>query len=72
MGLAAGFLGLSCFDERVSDSLSLSKQAGVDFKTIVTPVVEDSHPNTYKIIIDEGRHTLIALSTGMISIVVTS
>ena len=67
MGLAAGFLGFSCADDNMPDSLRLIESAGITFQTTVAPIPRYSHPNTYKLdlTLKSGRSIhAIAISTG--------
>ena len=69
MGLAAGFLGFSCADDRMPDSLRLIEDAGIRFETVVAAIPEVDHPNTYKLRVCmkdsiEKDVEVVAVSTG--------
>ena len=65
MGLFAGLLGWDATDERLADSPRAIQGAGINVKTIITPI-DAGHPNTYKMTVTSSRetHTMTAISTG--------
>ena len=65
MGLFGGFLGWDATDGRLADSPKAIQEAGINVKTVITPLDTD-HPNTYKMTVTNSRetHTITALSTG--------
>lgn len=65
MGLFGGLLGWDATDSRLADSPKAIQEAGINVKTVITPLDTD-HPNTYKMTVTNSRetHTITALSTG--------
>jgi L-serine dehydratase len=65
MGLFGGLLGWEADDERLPDASARLEAAGIGVEIVITPIMA-SHPNTYKLIMDDGDevHTLTAISTG--------
>lgn len=65
MGLFGGFLGWEADDERLPDSEEHLLAAGISYTIEIRPL-EEKHPNTYQISLDNDveSHQLIAISTG--------
>jgi len=65
MGLFGGLLGWDADDERLPDSASALREAGVRVQIDLAPL-HDPHPNTYRLTLrrDGVEHRLVALSTG--------
>jgi L-serine dehydratase len=65
MGLFGGLLGWEADDERLPDSMSVLREAGVGIR-IETVDAGDPHPNTYRLTLSHGdaRTFLRAISTG--------
>lgn len=65
MGLFGGLLGWEADDERLPDSMSVLREAGVGIR-IETVDAGDPHPNTYRLTLSHGdaRTFLRAVSTG--------
>jgi len=65
MGLFGGLLGWDAADGRLADSTKAIQEAGINIKTVITPIDTD-HPNTYKMTVTNSRetHTITAKSTG--------
>ena len=65
MGLFGGLLGWDATDGRLADSPKAIQEAGINVKTVITPIDTD-HPNTYKMTVTNSRetHTITAKSTG--------
>lgn len=65
MGLFGGLLGWDAADERLVDSATAIKRAGINVEIKISQFEAD-HPNTYKLTLKNQRetHEMIALSTG--------
>ncbi len=57
IALIGGLLGYNTSDKRIRTSLEDAKEAGVDFEFIESEV-EHIHPNTAKLEVEAGRHSL--------------
>ncbi|MCA8948351.1 MAG: L-serine ammonia-lyase, iron-sulfur-dependent, subunit alpha [Planctomycetes bacterium] len=65
MGLFGGLLGFEADDERLPESASLLRAAGITLE-IRYVELHDPHPNTYRLTLWRGdrEHRLVAISTG--------
>ena len=65
MGLFGGLLGWDATDERLVNSPSAIKEAGINVNIEITPIGAD-HPSTYKLTVINSResHSVTAISTG--------
>ena len=57
IALIGGLLGYNTSDKRIRTSLEDAKEAGIDFEFIESEV-EHIHPNTAKLEVEAGRHSL--------------
>ena len=57
IALIGGLLGYNTSDKRIRTSLENAKEAGIDFEFIESEV-EHIHPNTAKLEVETGRHSL--------------
>ena len=57
IALIGGLLGYNTSDKRIRTSLENAKEAGIDFEFIESEV-EHIHPNTAKLEVEAGRHSL--------------
>ena len=57
IALIGGLLGYNTSDKRIRTSLEDAKEAGIDFEFIESEV-EHIHPNTAKLEVETGRHSL--------------
>jgi L-serine dehydratase len=65
MGLFGGLLGMNADDERLINSESVIKEAGIKLKLKIHQI-DAIHPNTYKLTLTNNNHhhQIIAISTG--------
>ncbi|MFQ6115166.1 MAG: serine dehydratase, partial [bacterium] len=65
MGLFGGFLGWETSDERLAESATAIREAGVNVDISISDYGAE-HPNTYKLTLKNSteRHEMVAISTG--------
>jgi len=65
MGLMGGLLGWDTADERLADSVTIAREAGMAVTQTIRDL-GDGHPNTYHLRVSNAaeRHELTAISTG--------
>ncbi|MFO7709435.1 MAG: L-serine ammonia-lyase, iron-sulfur-dependent, subunit alpha [Desulfobacterales bacterium] len=65
MGFLGGLMGWDARDDRLLDSATAARDAGIEAEIRVTDF-GDPHPNTYRLTLSNPaeRHTMVALSTG--------
>jgi L-serine dehydratase len=56
--IVAGLLGLATDDERIRDSLALARQAGLEVHFEVADLGDEAHPNTARLILQQGEHSI--------------
>ena len=70
--IVAGLLGLATYDERIRDSFTIAKTAGMQFHFETVDLGNEAHPNTVRLILQAGKHkvqvTGASVGGGMIEI----
>lgn len=71
--LLAGVMKFKTSDPRIKDSFQIAEEKGIQYKFVETDLGEKYHPNTVKIVLEEGKYKMevtgCSIGGGMIEIV---
>jgi len=56
--LLGGVMGFKPSDPRLKNSFKLAKDKGIDYLFVPTDLGKDQHPNTVKIVLENGKHIM--------------